>query len=320
MKTIRLTISSVLTALSYPRVWLTAYALVLVTSLLYVFPVYEVIDNSLAHHPDAGVGLDPMLDPDLARETPLRLSLTAGHVFMLITWILLGGGVLATVGIRDKFSFTGFLTEGGRLFMGNLRVVLLGIPLLVALFWGLGALDGWIRDDLLYDSDPGTMALFGLQLRVSTWEFLLGVLPILWGFAFLLVLFASKLAMARLAVSDRRSALAAWFGAFLVMVRHPIQSVLIVVLLCSIWVAVVFACGELTVLFVEAAQPAANLGLGLLTSQVGAAFTQVILVAFFLAARKLLAAHEIRGDVAAEPVVEIPRRRVVTPARVPVRK
>ncbi len=316
MNSIRLAVSSVLTALSYPRVWISALALVLVASLLHVFPVYRAMDGVLAHYPVDALTVDPMLEPDLAREVSARVSLTAGHLFMLIAWIFLGGGILAAVGTRESFEFSNFLSEAARLFMRNLRVVVLGVPVLLILFWGLGALDTWIREDLLYDSDPGSMSLFGWQPRVATWEFLLWGLQIFWGLAFLMVVFTSKLAMARLAMDNRRSALAAWSAACFLVLRHPIQSVMTVVLLCLILIGVTFGLGELTVEFLE---NQGNLWLGLLSSQAGMAFAQVVLMAFFLAARKLVAAQRSPSGLVAEPVVELPRRRVVTRNKVSAR-
>ncbi len=59
--------------------------------------------------------------------------------------------------------------------------------------------------------------------------------------------------------------------------------------------------------------------MGLLSSQAGKAFAQVVLMAFFLAARGLVAAQRSSLGVVAEPVVELPRKRVVTRRQVSAR-
>lgn len=311
MNSIRLAVSCVVTALSYPRVWLTALAVVFIAGLLHVFPVFSEIDRALAHYPGAGLSLQPGVDDDLAREVPLRISMIPGGIFMILVWTFLAGGILATVGTREKFRFTDFLSEGGRLFMRNLRVVVIGLPVALLLFWGVGVLDSWIREDLLYDSDPGSMSLFGWQPRIASWEFLLEVLNNVWAVLFMLLVLTSHVAMARLAVDNRRSALAAWGMAGFLTLRHPIRSLVVVLTICAIFIGGVFGIGELTVLFLEARPEAENLWLALLTGQAGIAYTQVILVAFLLAGRKLLAIRQDPSEQAAEPVVELPRKSVV---------
>lgn len=316
MKSVRLTLSAVLAALSYPRVWLTALALVLVAGIVAALPVYRELDAVLAHYPGAGMAPDPILDSDLGREVFSRASLIGGTLLLLFAWILLGGGVLSTVGMREKFSFTDFLADGGRLFMRNLRVVLLGVPVLLVLFWGVDALQSRVTGQLLHDQDPGSISVFGLQTRVFSWEMLLWVMLLVLGFVFLLVVFCSKLAMARLALDNRYSAVAAWGSAIGVMIRHPVQSVLVVGLLCLVTLVGTFALGELTAYLWEGS---ANLPLGSVSALLTIAFSQVMLVAWFLAARKMLVAHRGRTDVLTEPVVELPRKRPITPLQTPAR-
>lgn len=315
MNSIRLAVSSVVIALSYPRIWLTALAVVFIAGLLHVFPVFREMDRALAHYPGAGLSLQPGVDDDLAREVPLRISMIPGGIFMILVWTFLAGGILATVGTREKFRFTDFLSEGGRLFLRNLRVVVIGLPVALLLFWGVGVLDSWIREDLLYDSDPGNLSLFGWQPRIATWEFLLEILSNVWAVLFMVLVFTSHVAMARLAMDNRRSALAAWVTAGFLTLRHPIRFLVVVLTICVIFIGGVFGLGELTVLFLEAQPGAENLWLGLLTGQAGIAFTQVMLVAFLLAGRKLLALGQDSSEQLAEPVVELPRRRVVVDRR-----
>lgn len=316
MKSIRLTLSAVLTALCYPRVWLTALGLVLAVSAFAVLPVFRELEDVLGHYPGAGMSPDPVTDADLSREVFARVSLVGPTFLMVVLWILLGGGILATVGMREKFSFTDFLADGGRLFMRNLRVIALGLPVLALVFWGLGALSNWITEDALYAEDPGNISVFGYQTHFFSWETLLFGLQVVLGFVFLLVVFASKVAMARLALDNRRSALTAWGVAIGVMFRHPLQSLVVVGLLCTISLLGTFGLGELTALFWEGQQ---NLLAGAASGLATMVFAQVMLVAWFLAARKLLVAHRGRTDVLTEPVVELPRKRPAMPPKPPAR-
>ena len=297
MKTPRLVIGSITTALAHPRVWLTMWALVTLAALLQVLPVVAHLDGALGSHPAAGHTLDQSLDVDFARHYPTaRIDLTASGIAMFLAFALLAGGVLAAVGTREKFTYAGFLGHGGRLFLRNLRVLLIGVLVSAVVFWGVERLDHWIRQDLVYDLDTGPVSF--LQSPWTSLEFWLDALSWLWGFVFLCLLFVSKMAMARLAAHDQRSALLAWLRSLGSAVRHPLRISITVGLWLVLLMAGSHGFGELTVYLLEVR---GELWLGLLAGQAGVLWTQILFLSFLLAARATAVPQGAVAEVDLEP-------------------
>lgn len=303
MRTLGTVLQSIVTAFRYPRVWILAWLLVTVPALLVLFPIYEVMSSELSQHPGVGFLLDQSLDSDLVRNHPeLRISLIGAGLFVLLAWVFLAGGVLSTVGRVDRFSFTIFLSDGARLFLRNLRVLCIGLIPVALLFWGTDALREWLAEGPLRDTDPGSTFL-PLWLFDIRWVHVLESLLYFSGFVFMLVLFLSKVAMAHLAVGDRRSALLAWLVAIGRFLRHPLRASLLVFWLSMAFLLLPSLIGLTTAWALEVGQ---NLWLGLLLGQCGVISSQLVLLAFLLSARRFLLGAEDMAGADSEPAVEMP--------------
>lgn len=285
MKALRILLSSVRTALNYPRVFLTAWAVVTVVAAWLVYAVLFELDEALGSHPGASYHLDQALDADLARLAgATEVPLAGGAVLVMLFFAFLAGGILTGVGTGRRFTYTGFLADCARLFLRNLRVLVLGVAVSALLFWGVGHLDRLIRADWVYDWDTGPISLFGWKTRWLSLEMGLEALSWLWGLLFLGVVFVSKMAMARLAAHDRRSALMAWLRSAGTVLRHPLRFTCVIALWALLWVTVLYGVGWLTRFFLEEQRDLAS---GLLFGELGVLWTQVLLVAAFVAARQL---------------------------------
>ncbi len=302
MAAIRDVFSAITTALLSPRVVLFVWLLILVPALVVVLPRFEEYDAALSQHPGAGFLLDQALDADFARQHG-TLPLLGATLFVLLASVFLAGGVLSIVGVRStRGTLSEFLGESGRLFLRNLRVLGVGIMAALLLGWGIDAARYWLGE-LAYGVDPGSPFVFDwLPVR---WAHLAWVGSLAAGFAFLCLVFASKVAMARLALHNRRSAILAWGIAIGKSVRQPLRVALTVGLLTAAWTAGAHLLGGLTARFLEVEQ---NLWLGLLFGQLSMLWGAVILVATLLAARQFAISHAAVADPEArEPIVEVPR-------------
>jgi hypothetical protein len=208
-------------------------------------------------------------------------------------------------------SFTVFLADCGRLFLRNLRVMGLGIVFASALGWGIDVLRSQFRE-WMYDLDPGAVAIPLLVFDVR-WVHIVDLGSYAAGLVFLMLVFASKIAMAHLAVHDKRSALIAWGVGLGKLLRSPLRSTLALVLLAASWIGASHALGILTVQFLEVEQ---NLWLGLLFGQLTMIWGAAILIATLITARRFVAVPAVQSrdgsGAATEPIVEVPRGK---PAR-----
>lgn len=325
MTSLRIGVMALLTALRYPRVWLTLWAWVAAAALVVVVPVYRASESALAHHPGASARIDQALDVDLWRNNPdLVPHVTGAAVFVLLGMVFFAGGILSCLGVGQRFRFTGFLSECARLFPRNLRVLLIGFVPAVLLFWGVGFADTWLREDLLRNWNPGGPNYDSPLARYLSLEVALDLLNWFWGLLFLLVVFASKVAMAHLAVENRSCALWAWVTAAKRVGTNPVLASL-VILVVGLAYAPLFFLGHVITRFLET-EP--NLWAGLGCGQGAIMWLQVVTVAFFLAARRFLivttpaTTEEVPAAVTVEPTVVLPRREkavpIPKPAPVPV--
>ena len=252
-------------------------------ALACVYPVFAELDEALGRQPGAGYLLDQALDADFARLHPeVTVALGGGSLVVLLVFVFLSGGILSNVGTGRPFTYSSFLADGGRLFFRNLRVLLIGAVVAMALSFGVHHLDRLIRHEWLYESSAGPLDVFIWETRWLSLELLLDLLSWLWGVLFLVVLFVSKMAMARLAAYDRRSATWAWLRAAGTAARHPVRTALVVIGWAVVGVVTATGVGWLTTHFLESQM---DIAAGLAVGQVGVMWTQVMLVGFLVAAR-----------------------------------
>lgn len=307
MNGFRIGLAALGTAFAYPRVLLCAWAVVTAIALVLVWPAYAALDAGLTRHPGAGFLLDLALDADFARRHPQTVvTLLGGSALMLLVWAWLAGGVIATVGVGRRFSFTELLGEGASFLLRSLRVLALGLGFALLLGLGLRALEHLLVEQVWRDADPGVIRIFGLEpAHWLTRGFLLEALHWLYGFLFLVLVFTSKLALARLVVDGRRSAVLAWGWAVGIAVLRPLRTGLVVGTLALVWLLGSWVLGALTAWALEQQQ---SLVLGLVLTQAQVFLAQAILVAFLVAARRLATAGRgpTRGSI--EPIVVVPAR------------
>jgi hypothetical protein len=301
MTSLRTLLFALGTALNYPRVLLTMWVIVTLPALLAVFSAAQAIDRALAHHPGARLTLDQSLDSDFARLHPeAAIDLGGGVVFVLLASAFLAGGILSLVGTGRRFTYGRFLAESGRLFLRNLRVLAIAVIVSAALFWGIGVLDHYVREVWLYEADAGA-TLGDLHSPWASLQLGLEAMRWIYGFVFVLLLLLTKMAMARLAVLDRRSALLAWLAAAGTMLRHPLRALALPILWLAVWMGVAYLIGEVTVYALEVRHEP---WLALLSGQAGILWTQLALIALLLAARTFAVRTVIAPAAIEEPVLE----------------
>ena len=296
---------SIATALTRPRVLATVWLSIFVPALFVAWPAFVAYDAALSSHPGASFTLDQALDADLLRENPgVATSMLAASVFVLLASAYLAGSILSVVGLRTaRASYTQFLADGGRLFLRNLRVLALGVGAALLLGWGIAAIralwGSWTAD---FDAGAVALPFYVFDLR---WGHLAEFGSYLAGLAFLLLVFASKVAMAHLAVRNRRSATVAWGVAVGRICAAPLRTVVVVGGIALCWIAGGHLVGMATVKFLEVDQ---NLWLGFAVAQIGMLWNAALLVATLLAARRFVADPAIPAeDGGVEPIVELPR-------------
>ncbi|MEM7203735.1 MAG: hypothetical protein AAF628_25960 [Planctomycetota bacterium] len=275
--------AAVMTALKHPRVWLTVWLVVLLPSLLAVLPAVASLDRALAPHPGASMVVEQALDVDFVRQHPeVQVPWFGAAVFVALVLLLFGGGVLAHVGRGTPHSYGTLWADGGRLLLRNLRALLIGGVLAWLLTWGCGAFESWVLNDWLPEADPGAM-LFGI--RLLSLEVGIEAMRYVFGLAFLGLLLLTKMAMARMALFEGRSASLAWLRVVLWMLRHPLRVGLVVASFALLWLVVGYVTGEITV---RALESSSMIWLGLAAGQLGMMALAILVVASLVAAREML--------------------------------
>jgi hypothetical protein len=282
MTAFRIAFGSLGRALPQVRSWLCAWLLVTLPAAFLVLPVLRALRATYDHDPAATFELNQHLDLDFVRLHP-DLAIAGGGAVLLVLlgWTFLGGGILAAAAASERPRFGEFLASCARLLPRNLRAIFVGLLLALLLGWGVGFLDDWLRNKALADVDPGAMwTPFGLHWRCFTVEFGLVAMHWVYGYLFLLLLFASKIARAHLCEDTTGSAVLAWLRAIGRMLRHPLRAALVVALLTTAYLLLQLVLGAVLAI----GSKGADLWWMVPISQVGVVCAQIVLVAFFLAA------------------------------------
>jgi hypothetical protein len=214
----------------------------------------------------------------------LRLDLVLPLILALLFGVLVAGGVSGAVALPGTATrVREIFATGARHFFANLRVMLVFVVMALLLGWGLDRVDHWLIEEHIGDRAVSEDAFALWRLHVSYGQVLL-----LWdlarGFLFLLLVFASKVAIARISRGASRSAFAAAIRGLYCIVRHPWRVPVAVLLWTVVWLGGAFAFGELTV---RALEVNSNLLLGLLLSQLGIVFAVIGWIGFVLSAREV---------------------------------
>jgi hypothetical protein len=296
VRPIGLVLQATLGAFGHPRVLLMFWLLVTVPALFLVWPMHQTWSEALGPHPGAAVtALDQALDVDLARRHPDRLRLWLGGSALLVLFgaVVIGGGLLRIVGRKEPFRALDVLVEGCRGLLRNTRVLLIGLLVALAFGWGSSALRGWMGE-MLRDVEAGAVAL-GVGPVVVRWYQVFGLLGVIEALLFCLVLFWTKVAMARLVLRGRRSSIGAMTRAGVGLLRFPFTTAVCVVGPVVIAFVGASALGELQVRFLEAWSPSDGViddpwiafALAAVTSQLAVLWTlATLVVGYFLLARR----------------------------------
>jgi hypothetical protein len=279
-------------ALTSPRVLALFWLAIAIPAAFLVFPMLRVWDAELGDHPGASPRrIDQALDVDLMRlhGDVFDPGLGAAALFVFLAAAVLGGGLLAATARAEPFRTGHLLVAGVRHLPRNLRTLGLGLIAALLLGYGWSALDAWLLRGPLADVDPGSV-LVAFGPIVVRWQRVLEALDLVAAASFLLVLFTAKVAMARLAIRDRRSAVGAWLRGSLGLVRHPLTAAVFVVGPVGIGFVGASLLGELQVRLLEAGDgidPFASLVLGAVVGQLAVLWwiATVIVGGFLLAYR-----------------------------------
>ncbi|MGE0144527.1 MAG: hypothetical protein AB7I19_13790 [Planctomycetota bacterium] len=260
---------------TWPLVWLVLTLLALPAALA----AGDVVGHDGARWPSL-----TRMPPDGDVFAALRLDLVLPLILALLFGVLVAGGVSGAVALPGTATrVREILATGARAFFANLRVMLVFVVLALLLGWGLDQVDHWLIEDRIGDRAVSDDAFSLWRLHVSFVQ-VLWLWDILRGFLFLLLVFASKVAIARISRGASRSAFAAAMHGLFCVVRHPWRVPVAVLLWTVVWLGGAFAFGELTVRVLEVH---GNLLLGLALSQLGIAFAVIGWIGFVLSAREV---------------------------------
>lgn len=272
-------------ALGSVRVWSLCWLLVTVPAVVLLWPTWVALKKAYDHQPGATVALNQHLDADFARvHADLQIHSAGAGLFMLLAWAFLSGGILCRVG-GGRMQASAFFADCGHHLLRNVRALVVGLVLLLLLNWGVDSLDSWLKGEVLADADPGAFAPLG-SLRILTLESGLGALDWLYGFLFLALLFAGKLARASLCLQGRRSALLAWLRALLRMLLHPFRTLMVMLGIGAVWLGAAFLLG----VAMRWADAEGQTWVLLVLAQVLVVILQLVSIASLLAARELMGA------------------------------
>ncbi len=256
-----------------PAILGLVYGTFLLLSFFQVLPAWQLLHTHLDGTPlsegrggrlllEELVRLHPSADPSIA---------FTGIIALFLMMFLAGGAV--RMGTEDAAGrkLSAFLCSAGANFFRSLRTFLVFLVLLVLWTYLIGRVATWLPPAF---SDGGNeTALFRRELGLT----------LLWILGFLPLLYLRRLALARLVLADRRSAILAFGSSFWLLLRHPLALFLSCLGLCLVG-AVIFFAGAFLVDRLEAAEAAA-LPIFVLGQLVFLTIHASLLASFALAAR-----------------------------------
>ncbi len=268
-----------------PQILLPVFGLFFFLSLFQVLPAWQILHRQLDSTPLADGRGGRLLLEELVRLHPgAEPSIHFGGLLALFLMMFFAGGAVM-IGTQEKAGrkLSAFLCCAGSNFLRSLRTFLVFLLLLV--LWTFVVAK--IADALppAFSEGGNETALFRRELLIS----------VLWGMGFFLLLFLRRLALARMVLWDRRSALLAYFSSFWLLLRHPLALFLSCLGLCLI-VGLVFLGGSFLVDRFEAVEASA-LPIFVLGQGIFLTIQASLLASFALAAR----VWELDQGIEAEP-------------------
>ena len=228
----------------------------------------------------------------------LEVGLGASLALAALLGVFFTGGFLAYCrggsGPPVARVFREFLGACGRSFLTNLRIAAVFAVLALLLGWGLQAFDHALRGRWLHDREPGAVVL-EIGPLIVRWIHLLSAWDLARGFAFLVLVFVMKAAMAWTVASGGRSALVATGVAAWRCATQPLRVLLVVAAWTVVWAGLASVIGEATVVLLEVR---GNIGLAAAVGQAGILAGIVAWLGFTIGAQRVVgtAARTVAPD------------------------
>lgn len=271
------------------KIWLFVSSLFLMAAITFVLPIYHELRELLDHLPTAEGYFGGMQLDEIERLHPeLKPTLGLYGVVAMLVWTFFGGGACALSEGRAQ-GLSEFLATCGRFFFRSLRTWLVFI--VAFLVWS------WIWNDVLIPfletklETGGNAKMLFRFVVASEVIFVIGLVKLL---------MLRRLALARIVLEDRRSAVRAWFSAIGFMVLHPIRTVVGFLGVALIGAIALVSCG------IALSALGDRFVLGLLVAVLVLVVYQAALLASFAVARLLLEteiARRSHGGESEEPIV-----------------
>lgn len=284
-------------SLRAPRILLLVAGTMVLIAALEALPVYQEVAKYLHHLPGAEGRYGRLLLEDLERNHPeTRLLLGGSGLLAMFLWTFFAGGVLATVGLVSarRFGIADFLAASGRFFFRSLRCWFVFLVALLVWTWlSLDLAKPELESFLVDGGDENSLFLFDLGVNV------------VWFLGFASCWILRRLALARLVLLERRSALLAWLVSIGLLVRRPFRTVAGFTSLFVVWGLGLAACA----LALDLCLDAELFPLALVLGIVPLFWFQLCLAGSFVLARRLWVLQRSRRGEAppAEPAVVMPR-------------
>jgi len=319
---IRLPFWALFQTLKSPLALLLMAGIVVTTAAVKVADAHVAVAKALDHQPlAAGVGGKTdlyrnawegrFLLADVQRVIEAAtVRLEASPMLVVLLFMFFAGGILSCIGIKTtrRLRISDLLAESGRFFFRSFRTWVLFFVSLVVWNW---VLRSWVVTPL-----RGLVIQGGEDTRQIVFAIAAGVV---WGLGLAILLAVRRLSLARLVLRDQRSAVLAFFGSLGLIIRRPLRTLTITLVLVLTWAIGMAAIGIAIDRLFETNQllPVLLVGIG------GAVFSTACTVASFVLARRI---WTLDGEVepAREPTVVLPRAKKKEEseagARVPVER
>ncbi len=213
-----------------PKILGLVYGTFLLLSFFQVLPAWQLLHAHLDGTPlsdgrggrlllEELVRLHPAADPSIA---------FTGIIALFLMMFFAGGAV--RMGTEDPAGrkLGAFLCSAGSNFFRSLRTFLVFLVLLVLWTYLIGRVATWLPP--AFSQGGNETALFRRELGLT----------VLWILGFLPLLYLRRLALARMVLADRRSALLAFFSSLWLLLRHPLALFLSCLGLCLVGTVVFF--------------------------------------------------------------------------------
>ena len=229
-----------------PSILALVYGAFFFLSLFQVFPAWQVLHANLDVTPLSDGRGGRLLLEELVRIHPdADPSIVFTGIISLVLMMFFAGGAVM-MGTEDPAGrkISSFLCSAGTNFFRSFRTFLVFLVLLIFWTFLLGRVVTWLPP--AFSRGGNETALFRRELGLS----------VFWFLGFFLLLYLRRLALARIVLTDKRSAILAYFSSIWFLLRHPLVLFLSCFGLCLVGTIVLLG-GAFLVQRFEAAEASA---------------------------------------------------------------